>query len=96
MSYNDFERVTPIEFYYIYKAYTDSQTIKDRTSWEQTRILATMFVQPYSKSRITPTQLLPLPWDNKEKEQTTKLTKEQAIERFKKLLAKEKANNNKP
>ena len=65
----------------------DSQS---RESWEQTRILAAISIQPYSKSRITPSSLIPLPWDEKEGEQHAVMSREDDRERLTALLNRRK------
>lgn len=39
---------------------------KERDSWEQTRQIVYSVVQVNSKNNISPTELMPLPWDKKE------------------------------
>lgn len=61
--------------------------------WERMRLLATITIQPHAKKKLTPQALLPLPWDAKkrktEKQDTgPKLTKEQQLARFEKLVNK--------
>lgn len=52
------------------EAYLDGYNKRQRASWEQTRILACMSVQPHSRKKITPESIFPLPWDEvKEKVQ---------------------------
>ncbi len=61
---------------------------QERDSWERTRILAAICIQPHIKKKITPKQLIPLPWDNKKqkpKSDEPELTKEEMKARFEEL-----------
>ena len=87
MSYEDFCRCEVNEFTAIYNAWKESRESQMRDSWEQTRILAAIMIQPYSKKKITPRQLIPLPWDT-DKDNTLNepvLTKEERMKRFMKV-----------
>lgn len=53
------------------------------------RLLATISIQPHTKSRITPQRLLPLPWDygrTSQKEKARITSKEEDMKRFEKLV----------
>ena len=51
------------------------------------RLLATISIQPHAKKKLTPEDLIPLPWDRKHvQDDTPKLSKEESRERFKELL----------
>lgn len=64
MSAAEFYRLTPDEFAAIYECWAQTRDSEARRSWEQTRLLATCALQPYSKRRLSPADVLPLPWDN--------------------------------
>lgn len=60
---------------------------------ERARMVAAICIQPHVRKRITPRQLLPLPWGNKKSEirnNATQLTAEERKERFEKLAQKAK------
>lgn len=60
---------------------------------ERARMVAAICIQPHVRKRITPRQLLPLPWDNKKSEMRNnapQLTAEERKERFEKLVQKAK------
>lgn len=60
---------------------------------ERARTVAAICIQPHIRKRITPRQLLPLPWGNKKSEirnNATQLTAEERKERFEKLSQKVK------
>lgn len=45
----------------------------NRDSWERTRTFAAICIQPHVRKKITPRQLLPLPWDKKTESHTEEL-----------------------
>ena len=68
MSHDDFCKCTFEEFESICDAWHEMTEGQYRDSWERARIVAAICIQPHVKKRITPRQLLPLPWDNKKSE----------------------------
>ena len=61
---------------------------QEREAWERTRILAAICIQPHVKKKITPKQLLPLPWDKgyrKSQPYEPELTAEEQKSRFEEL-----------
>ena len=85
MARSDFEGCTPTEFHAAHPAWTQHQQQQQRTSWEQTRILALCTLQPHSTQSLTPTEVLPLPWD-KEQAMPQELTKEELQARYEAAL----------
>ncbi len=89
MRHEDFCLCTVDEFEGICAAWSEHQERIERQSWERTRILAAICIQPHVKNRIHPERLLPLPWDNatspRPKHQAEELTPEQRLDRFMKL-----------
>lgn len=87
MPFNDFCQLTPDEFSYIYKAYSEKEESQHRDRWERMRMLGTMVLQPYSKKNLKPKDVLSLPWDNDTAHQPKApvLSKEEALRRFKEL-----------
>ena len=76
------------EFENICNAWIEMHEAQAREEWERTRILAAICIQPHIKKKITPKQLLPLPWDsNHRKPQPEKpqLSKEELRARFENL-----------
>ena len=63
MSHDDFCKCYFVEFESIIKAWHEMLDGRNHDSWERTRMLASICIQPHVKRRITPRQLLPLPWD---------------------------------
>ncbi len=60
---------------------------RSRDAWERTRIMAAISIQPHIKNKITPKQLLPMPWDDKKAEmrKPRRLTTEEQRKRFERL-----------
>jgi len=68
MSLSDFDALTPDELTSAIRYHREAGSLRLREEWEQTRLLATIFVQPFSKKKITPRSLLPFPWDDEDRE----------------------------
>ncbi len=68
MSLEDFERCTPFEFNEVMLQWRENQERIDRTTWDQTRFLATAMLQPYSKKTLKATDIARFPWDEKKEE----------------------------
>ena len=86
MSHDDFCKSTYGEFESITRAWREMIENRSRESWEQTRTMAAISIQPHIKKRITPRQLLPMPWDNLKssvpKHDRAVLTAEERVARF--------------
>jgi hypothetical protein len=63
MSLRDFERCTPSEFKAVWEAWQGREQRRERTSWEQTRLLCTTLLQPYSKKALRVRDVMEFPWD---------------------------------
>ncbi len=89
MRHEDFCLCTVDEFEGICAAWSEHQERLERQSWERTRILAAICIQPHVKNRIRPERLLPLPWDKanqkRPKQTNEELTPEERLKRFEKL-----------
>lgn len=90
LRYDDFCDLTPNEFSYIYRAYSEEREAQYRDNWERVRMLASIVIQPYAKKGMTPHKLLALPWD-KESSPTRgarveHVSKEEALQRFEEVL----------
>lgn len=76
MSYDDLYDSTPRTFnnkLIGFNTYQE-QLIQDR--WEQTRIIIHSTLSPHSKKTIRPKEILPFPWDNKNKSKKKLASKE--------------------
>lgn len=94
LSYDDFCRLTPIEFEHIYKEFKDRQDADYKDEWERMRMLAAIVIQPHLKKKVTPQKLLPFPWESATKKQlgkTRQLTAAESLKRFEELAKKIKA-----
>lgn len=63
MSMDDFCRCTPSEFQQVAKAWNASLERRERTSWEQVRTSCLCMLQPHSRQRLAPTDLMVFPWE---------------------------------
>ena len=63
LSYSDFCRLSPDEFGAVCRSYAEEREADLRERWERTRLLAAVSVQPHVRKKLTPQQLIPLPWD---------------------------------
>ena len=84
---NDFCHLTPNEWQAVAEAHTTHAEQCMHDDWERMRLLATISIQPHVKNKVTPTRLLPLPWDNAtttthETAPAPQLLKEKARARF--------------
>lgn len=81
MAVADFCALSPDEFTAACQARRREREADTRDAWERMRLLAAIDVQPHVRRRLTPRQLLPLPWDAPRKEEAKpaapRLTKEQ-------------------
>ena len=50
------------------EAFSRNQEQHVEDSWERMRLLAAITIQPHCKNRIRKEQLVPLPWDKKNKD----------------------------
>jgi hypothetical protein len=63
MSVDDFCQCTPLEFQAVYQAWADAEQRRERSAWERTRMLCTTMLQPYSKKRLEPQDVMRFAWD---------------------------------
>ncbi len=63
LSLSDFSALTPAEFRAAADSWARQREADAEDAWERMRLLATVTIQPHIKKRLTPQQLLPLPWD---------------------------------
>ncbi|MDE6498189.1 MAG: hypothetical protein K2L21_05975 [Muribaculaceae bacterium] len=93
MSFGDFCACTIDELESIVKAWHDMDEARNRDAWERARLMAAIIIQPHLKKKITPRQLLPLPWDSKPSgkpcNDAAPLSPEQRRERFERLVNKQ-------
>lgn len=92
---HDFCHLTPNEWQAVAEAHTTHAEQRMHDDWERMRLLATISIQPHVKNKVTPTRLLPLPWDNAtttthETAPAPQLSKEEARARFAMLVKRER------
>lgn len=92
MSRNDFFISTPEEFESVAQAWADSRLADQREAWERARLIAYMAAAPHLSRKMTPRQLIPLPWDTEARKpseaEAERLTPEQQRRRFEELSRK--------
>lgn len=96
LGFDDFCALTPAETAAVFTAYRDKVDGRRRDAWERMRMSACIGIQPHVKKKITPTRLLPLPWDRQPVQQpAVQHTKEERrarrdmlLERFRKSHGK--------
>lgn len=88
MSREDFERCTPFEFTEMMRQWRENQERIERTTWDQTRFLATAMLQPYSKKALKATDIARFPWDNKTEEVTNGTSCRERMEEVRRRLGK--------
>lgn len=71
MSLEDFCNCEFDEFESIVRAWQEMRNGNMRGEWERMRTLAAIIIQPHVKKRVTPRQLIPLPWDRKSRTPTS-------------------------
>ena len=59
----DFRHLTPAEFVAIAAEFSADRQEQTRDRWERMRLLVSITIQPHVHRKLTPRQLLPLPWD---------------------------------
>lgn len=92
MSPDDFDRCYFDEFDAICRAWREHEDAATRDAWERMRLLAAISIQPHVKRKVTPRQLLPLPWDTDsawQKQSAPQLSPSERRKRFESLAKKE-------
>jgi hypothetical protein len=86
MSVDDFCQCTPLEFQAVYQAWAEAEQRRERSAWERTRLLCTTMLQPYSKMRLDPQDVMEFAWDGDHSEdESGKLSAKEIRERFEKV-----------
>ena len=63
LSLEEFSQLYFEEFESVCRAWQEMYDAQERGAWERTRVLASICIQPHVRKKITPRQILPLPWD---------------------------------
>ncbi|MBD8980843.1 MAG: hypothetical protein EGR83_02130 [Bacteroides cellulosilyticus] len=72
ISLDDFRRCTPAEFAAIYRVWQQHDERNVQDGWERTRFLACCILQPYSKKKLSPTDVCRFSWERKREQETKK------------------------
>lgn len=89
MDFDTFCRLTPAEFGAIVESWNKEKEREEKAEWERMRLLACISIQPHISKKITPRQLVPLPWDEEKKpeeHENKRMTPEQQRERMRYLM----------
>ena len=62
----DFERCTPSEFKATFDAWNGGRERLERGEWERVRMSCLCSLQPYSKKKLRPTDIMEFPWEKEE------------------------------
>lgn len=85
MTVDDFCRCTPLEFSAVYESWEESEQRRERAAWERTRLQCTTMLQPYSKHKLKPQDVLKFAWDTRTgatDEEEEQLSTKEIWERF--------------
>lgn len=86
MSYDDFCRCTPSEYYHVWKAWYDLLERSNRAEWERVRSMCLCTLQPHTKKHLTANDVMSFTWDrepdDESKKNRPKLTHEEEMERY--------------
>ena len=83
MSLADFSSCTPAEFYEVYAHWREKEELRDRSSWEQVRVLCAHVLRPWVRKRLKAEDVFALPWDGGGKPSETEvLTEEERKARY--------------
>lgn len=63
MSVDDFCRCTPLEFSKVYECWAEGERRRERAAWERTRLECTTMLQPYSRHRLEPHDVMRFAWE---------------------------------
>lgn len=83
LSLDDFCSMTPHEFNLTYRSWHHAHV---EQPWERTRLLACYILQPWSKKRLTPEQLMRFGWDQKQTASARPATEQSTRQRFEELV----------
>lgn len=88
VSLTDCMMMTPTEAEAVCKAYNEQAEQQSRDAWNRMRLLACITVQPHTKKKMKPKELLSFPWDEDEKPKAEIVSKEEDRRQFEETLKK--------
>lgn len=88
MGLDDFCRLTPSQFAEVVRQHSRHTQEREHAEWERTRMTCMCLLQPHSKSRLKPTDIMRFPWEEQRtpQEETQQLTREEIMERYKQAI----------
>ena len=89
MRLEDFCRCTPAEFRAIAEGWNDMEQNRERGEWERARMQCLCMIQPYSKEKLSPQDVMRFKWETEEGEEEVELTSKEIWERFAKVKAEQ-------
>ena len=87
LSYDELYDLTPRSFSNKFLGFNNYNTQLLQDSWEQTRLIIHSTLSPHSKKKLKPKEILPFPWDEKNKPKKDIASKEhiqEVIKRYNK------------
>lgn len=81
MGMNDFCRCTPSEFRAVWDAWNDRRMAVERDQWERLRMSCLCSLQPWTKQRLSPHDIMEFPWEEKQEKQKQDIPDRQEIMR---------------
>ena len=88
LDYNELYSLTPRSFNNRLKGFYKHLDQQNQNNWEQTRTIMIACLTPHSKKKLKPTDVLPLPWDGKNKPKKEIASKEhiqKVLEKYEKI-----------
>tara|TARA_R110002074_G_scaffold129674_1_gene270952 strand:+ start:425 stop:715 length:291 start_codon:yes stop_codon:yes gene_type:complete len=76
LMYDELYSLTPRSFNNKLKGFQEHQSQLSQNAWEQTRTMMVAILMPHSKKKLKATEILPFPWDNKNKPKKDLASKE--------------------
>lgn len=86
MSLRDFERCTPFEFQSVFDAWSRRVERSEHAEWDRARYMCMCILQPYSKKKLRPTDIVEFPWEKKPESLPEVLSKEEQEARYQAAL----------
>ena len=82
LSLSDFCALTPGEWHEVCRCWRERHESVSRDAWERARWLGAVTVQPHVRKRLSPRDLLRLPWDEVAVRQDPRMSREERERRM--------------
>lgn len=90
MSMQDFERCTPSEFKAVFDKWQKCSELREQSEWERVRMSCLCALQPYSKKRLSASDIMEFPWEkDKQAAQSHTGRVEESVEQLRARMQKE-------